>query len=253
MPVVVFGLDYVLGLDWRGIAEVRSLRAAGAHHSDERWFNKLGALLESPYEETLYLDSDMVVLSDVVAWMDYLRTDDFTFFNVLLNPEEMADETIVNVVNPHRMRECYGLQATAVIESGGHFFLRKTARGMRLVERTAEIMQEALENGPKSLYGQMAGLGNIAASDELAACIVAAEERIALPPPVEGTYRPIGIYMTPYQSEGCFDFQAGIAKYNDTWRGSRVTAGAVHFCSHGKYNPEYQSWVEDQVGQGHRV
>ena len=237
LPVWVLGLGCVCGLDWRGLAQVRTVRAAGAHHTDERWFNKLGALLESPFDETLYLDSDMVVMSDVRAWTDYLRTDDFTFFNVLLRPEDGPDEMLVNVANPHRMKEHYGLEATRVIESGGHFFFRKTSRGVRLVEHTVEIMQEALEHGARSLYGRIAGQGNIPASDEIAACLVAVEENIALPPPVLGTHRPIGIYMTPYQSQGRFDFDAGIAEYHDNWRGGPVTAGAMHFCSQTPSHP----------------
>ena len=80
-PVLVLGMDYICGLDWSSVAEVRAVRATGANHTEERWFNKLGALLASPFEKTLYLDSDMVTLSDVDAWVKYLGTDDFTFFN----------------------------------------------------------------------------------------------------------------------------------------------------------------------------
>lgn len=250
-PVLVLGMDYICGLDWSSVAEVRAVRATGANHTEERWFNKLGALLASPFEETLYLDSDMVTLSDVDAWVKYLGTDDFTFFNVQLRPEDVPDTTIMNVMNPHRVREYYGVDETRIIESGGHFFFRNTARGQRLVERIAEIMQDALENGPLSLYGRMAGPGNIGASDEIAAALVAIEENIALPPPVMGTHRPIGIYMTPYQEHGKFDFDAGIAEYYDGWRGDTVTAGAVHFCSHGKWNPTYREWVDKQVKEGH--
>lgn len=251
-PIIVLGMDYICGLDWARFAEVRSVRATGANHTEERWFNKLGALLASPFDETLYLDSDMVVLADVEAWIKHLGTDDFTFFNVFLRPEDVPDTTIMNVVNPYRVREHYGVDGIRIIESGGHFFFRNTARGQRLVERIAEVMQDALEHGPLSLYGRMAGRGNIAASDEIAAALVAIEEQIALPPPIIGTHRHIGIYMPPYQEQGKFDFDTGRAEYYDSWRGNTVTSGAVHFCSHGKWNPTYREWVDKQVEQGQR-
>jgi hypothetical protein len=252
LAIAVLGLNYVCGLNWGRLAVVRTVRAVGAHRTEEKWFNKLGALSQTPFEETLYLDSDMVVMCDLHEWMNYLRTDDLTFFNVLLDAATIPDQTIVNVVNPHRMRERYALTATAVIDAGGHFLFRNTPRGRRLLERIVEVMQEALEKGPESLYARLAGPGNIAASDEIAASIVAVEEDIALPPAIIGTQRPIGIYMTPAQSDGRFDFEKGAAQYHDTWRGGCVTASAVHFCSHGKYNPDYRAWVHKQVEDGHR-
>jgi hypothetical protein len=249
--ITVLGLDYLCGLDWRGMASTRAVRAAGTRGSDERWFNKLAALLESPFDETLYLDSDLVVLEDIRSWFSYLRTDDFTFFNVRLDPKVVPDRMLYNVVNPHRMKEIYGVPSSPVIESGGHFFFRRTKRGEQLIHRIASIMEQALDTGANSIYRMIAGADNIPASDEIAASMMVVEERVSLPHPISGTHRPIGIFMPPYQHDETFDFDAGKASYIDEWQGGRVTAGAVHFCAHGKHHSAYLQWI-DRTLQGRR-
>src|SRR5690606_37729435 len=64
LPVHVVSQDYVCELDWRGMATVRAVRAAGAHGTPEKWLNKLSGIRRSPFEETIFLDCDIVLLSD---------------------------------------------------------------------------------------------------------------------------------------------------------------------------------------------
>lgn len=251
MPLLVVFIGYLSVLDWHGLGEVRVTRAAGGHGTDERWFNKLAALSESPFDETVYLDSDMVMLSDVGRWFGMLRTDDLTFWNVRLDPDSIPDRMEYNVVNPHRMKEHFGISRSPVIDGGGHYYFRRTARGEKLLQRIADIMEDALERGADSLYGRMTGAGNIPASDEPAASIMVVEEEVRLPEPIIGLERPLGIFMPPHQRDAVFDFDAGVAEYHDEWVGGRVRAGAVHFCAHGKLSPAYREWVDKQVASGH--
>lgn len=114
LPVHVVSQDYVCGLDWRGMATVRAVRAAGAHGTPEKWLNKLSGIRRSPFEETIFLDCDIVLLSDPEWWFGHLGTDDFTWFHQWHGIRDVPDETIYNVVNPHRMKEEFGVDAVAV-------------------------------------------------------------------------------------------------------------------------------------------
>jgi hypothetical protein len=158
LPVRVQGQGYLCGLDWRGLAEVRCTRRVEAAGSPRQWMNKLTALLDSPFEETIFLDCDLVFTADPAGWFDRLGTDDFSFFHDWMDSRTLPDVLRENWVYPHRM----------------------------------------------------AGEGNIAASDELAASIVAVEQKIRLPEPVEG----------------------------------------VHFCFTGKNHPGYRAFVEAMVRTG---
>lgn len=81
LPVLVLSQDYLCGMDWHALpmTQVRARRAAGGHGTPLHWFNKLAALGTFPFEETLYLDCDILPLSDPSWWFDYLGTDDLTF------------------------------------------------------------------------------------------------------------------------------------------------------------------------------
>ena len=250
VPVCVLGQDYVCTLPWRGLAQVKTVRAAGAHGSDEQWFNKLGALLKSPYEETIFLDCDMVLLSDPAWWFESLGTDDFTCFNRVLTPHLMPRETVINVVNVHRMQEEFGVDGVPVIDGGGHFFVRRTDRGRRLVEATAEIMAAALRDGPASLYHRMAGPGNCAASDEIAYSIAVVQQGIRTPAEQPASRKPISVFLPPHQHHEFFDLLSGMARFYDEWTGAEVQPGAVHFCHASKTRPEYVAYVADCLRLG---
>jgi hypothetical protein len=206
--------------------------------------------LDSPFEETIFLDCDLVFTADPAGWFDRLGTDDFSFFHDWMDSRTLPDVLRENWVNPHRMAEEFGVVATPVIAGSGHFFLRKTARGRRLMERILELLEEALEEGGQGLYRRMAGEGNIAASDELAASIVAVEQKTRLPEPVEGMRHPIGIFLPPWQRDELFDFAAGKLSFLDTAKGCRVEPEAVHFCFTGKNHPGYRAFVEAMVTTG---
>lgn len=243
IPVQVVAQDYVCGLDWRGLARVKSARAAEAHGTIYQWFNKLSALTRSPFEETLYLDCDIVFVDDPADWFDRLATDDFTWFQRPLKAAETPDETRYNFVNPHRMREEFGVESVPVIDGSGHFFLRRSDRGHALVRKVVELMAEAVDEPEKSLYRRMTGQGNVPASDEAAASIVAVREGITLPLPAEECHRPLGTYLPPHQKDGIFDFEEGIAQYTDACTGAVVIPQAMHFCWTGKSHPAYQRWI----------
>jgi Glycosyltransferase family 25 (LPS biosynthesis protein) len=250
LPVRVQGQGYLCGLDWRGLAEARCTRSVQPAGSPRQWMNKLTALLNSPFEETIFLDCDLVFAADPAGWFERLGTDDFTFFHDLLDSRTLPDVLRENFVNPHRIAEEFGVAATPVIAGSGHFFLRKTPRGHGLVERVLELLEETMEEGSGSLYRRMAGEGNIAASDELAASIVAVEKQIRLPKPVEGVRQPIGIFLPPFQGEEVFDFEAGEFSFLDSRNGFRMQPEAVHFCYRGKEHPGYRAFVHAMVQAG---
>ena len=245
IPVCVLGQDYVCTLPWRGLATVKTVRAPAAHGSDDQWFNKLGALLQSPTHETIFLDCDMVLLADPAGWFEALGTDDFTCFNRMLSPAIMPKETEINVVNVHRMREEFGVESVPVIDGGGHFYYRKTERGRRLVEATAAIMSGALQDGAGALYHRMAGPGNCAASDEIAFSIAAVQEGIVMPREWPAATKPISVFLPPHQHHETFDLAAGVARFYDNWSRSEVQPHAVHFCHRSKQRPEYVKFVAD--------
>ena len=58
LQVLVLAQDYLCGLNWRGLAEVKSVRAVEPHRSDLRWLNKLSAFSRSPYEDTVFVDCE---------------------------------------------------------------------------------------------------------------------------------------------------------------------------------------------------
>jgi FkbM family methyltransferase len=244
IPVCVLGQDYLCSLAWKGLAEVKHVRADGAHGSDEQWFNKLGALLKSPYDETIFLDCDIVLLTDPGPWFAHLGTDDFTCFHQNLSVEMMPRGTTLNVVNVHEMEAEYRIRETPVIDGGGHFFLRNTERGRRLVHATMDIMADALDLGPASLYHRMAGPQNCAASDEIAFSIAAVVQEIRLPEPLPKAHRPIAMFLPPHQRDEKIDLAAGKVAFFDTWCGETVRPGAIHFASTSKRRPEYQAWLE---------
>lgn len=245
IPVCVLGQDYVCGLDWRGLAKVRSVRAAEAHGTEFQWFNKLSALERAPFEETIYLDCDIVFLDDPADWFERLGTDDFTWFQRRWSVETIPDEMLFNFVNPHRMREEFGVTSVPVIDGSGHFFLRKSDRSRMLLQQVVDIMVEAVETPATSLYRRMTGEGNVAASDEAAASIVAVRENIRLPEVIDAPCKPVGIYLPPHHRDGVFDFARGIAQYRDSGDGTLVTPQSMHFCWMSKSHPAYRQYIAE--------
>ena len=79
MPVRVLAQDYGAGLAWRGLAETRLARGCYGGKDDLRWLNKLQAIAETPFAETIFLDADMVAAGDISSWFDDLGADDFSF------------------------------------------------------------------------------------------------------------------------------------------------------------------------------
>ncbi len=243
LPVLVLAQDYLCGLDWRGLAQVKSVRAAEPHRSAYMWFNKLAALGQSPFAETVFVDCDFYFARDPSPWFDLLGTDDFTYFNCLRAAADIPDATFPNLANVRRMREEFGVAATPIVVGGGHFFLRAGSRGRGLLDRVGELMRDAMEIGPASLYHRMAGPGNVPASDELAASIAAVEQQIKLPVLSPGSPCPVGMFICPHQREEVFDFPHGEASFYCTWAGGRLAPDAVHFAAHSKQHTAYQNWI----------
>lgn len=244
VPIIVLGQDYICSLSWRGLgAMVQAMRAAGTRGTPGQWFNKLSALMRTPFYETIYLDCDIVILSDPEKWFDLLGTDDFTWFQYSRRCEEVPDKMEYNLPNPHRVKEEFGIDTVPVIDGGGHYFFRATSRGQKLVASVAELMSDALEDSKASIYCRIAGAGNIPASDELAASIVAIREGICLPATMPACNKCIGVYLPPWQESGLFDLENNYARYTDVGMNEIVTPEAVHFCHSSKGHPDYQTFI----------
>jgi FkbM family methyltransferase len=248
LPVAVLAQDYICALPWKQLPHVlvESVRAAAPHRSDRMWFNKLGAIWRSPFAESIFLDCVIVLLADPEPWFSRLGTDDFTCFHRQLSPRVMMDKTEMNLPNAHRMQERFGVESTPFIDGGGHFFFRQTARGRALALHTAQLMEEALRYRERSLYGQMAGQGNLPASDELAYSLTAVMQDVKLPEENDANspVKPIGVFLPPHQTEAEFDLNAGKASFHCGWVKRRIAPQAVHFCHNSKSLPAYQSYIQ---------
>ena len=191
----------------------RSIHAGGG---DLRWLNKLAAISESPHAETVFLDSDMLVMRDMSHWWQELATDDLTFWNVRRRPADVSRETMVtNQLNPHPFCEHYGVEAVPVMLGGGHYYFRNTARGQAILQRIADIMVEAAEN-PDALYWKFAGKGNIV-GDEPAASMAVVEFGVILPEPSP---------MAPAH-RSAFLWPRGSGGWRWIWPGARPGIGAT--------------------------
>lgn len=244
LPICILSQDYICTESWKGWAVPKSVLAREAKGTEGRWLNKVAALQKTPFEETIFLDCDVVMIRDPEPWFKRLGTDGFTFFNIRLNPEVEPDRMQWNMPNPHRMREIHGVAETPIIAGGGHYFVRRGARNDSLLARMMEILEEALELGPASRYGEVAGEGKIPAADEIAASLLAVEQSIHLPGPQDGTSPPIAVFMPPHQRDGSFDLAAGRASFFCNWSGKVMTPDAVHFCHDGKHFPPNLAFIK---------
>jgi hypothetical protein len=125
---------------------------------------------------------------------------------------------------------------------GGHYFVRKSGRSQKILDRIAGIMIEAMEN-PRAQYWDFAGEGNLV-GDEPAASMTVVEMGIKLPPPVDLQALPVGSFMPPWQSWQATDFDNGIARYKCQWAGREVAPRVVHFAGTGKGDAVYNAWLE---------
>jgi hypothetical protein len=242
MPVRVLAQDYAPGLRWRGLAEVRPARGCYGGKDDLRWLNKLQAMAETPFEETIFLDADLVAAADISSWFDTLGTDDFSFWNQRCTPENSPDEMRLNYLNPHVFCPTYGMAEMPVILGGGHYFLRQGARGEAVLQRMAELMQEASEDAACE-YWRLAGWGNFI-SDETAATMAAAEFSLLLPPPSQPATAPISQLLPPYQQWLEADFTANRLRLLEVEASREVVQQVVHFANCGKSDASYQSWIK---------
>lgn len=247
IPVQILGLDYICGLNWRGLAQVRSVRAAEAHGSPYQWFNKLAALIKAPFEETIYLDCDVVFLKDPSNWFNLLDTDDLTWFTHPHSTKDVPDIMIYNRVNPYRVKEEFGIDTVPSIDGGGHFFFRNNERGRFLVECVVNLMQDSMTSPNESLYRKMMGAGNIEASDEASAAIVAIQQKIKLPEVFLAPDKQMGLFLPPHQCDEHFQLDQGLARYRNAWTKEIVTPLAIHFCHDGKRHPAYAKFISDCV------
>ena len=241
IPVLVYCQDYVPTMAWRGVAEVQTARGCHSGKDDLRWLNKLEAVCDSPFEETIFFDADMISTGPVSGWFDLLGTDDVSFWQYARKREDSPDAMSANLMNPHRFCPYYGVEAVPVMLGGGHYFVRKSGRAQAILDRIASIMVEAMED-PRALYWEFAGKGNLV-GDEPAASMAVVEMGIRLPPPLELSELRVGCFMPPWQTWVEADFDNGIARYHCQWARREVAPCVVHFAGTGKDDRVYKDWL----------
>ncbi len=247
-PVLIYAQDYVPTLPWRGAAEVITTRGCRNGKNDLRWLNKLEAICDAPFTETIFFDCDMVSTGPVSGWFDALGTDDVSFWQHLRTRENSPDAVTSNLLNPHRFCPHYKVEGVPTMLGGGHYFVRKSRRSQAILDRVAAIIVEAMEN-PRALYWNFAGGGNIV-GDEPAASMVVVEMAIQLPPPCTLETMPVGCFMPPWQTWRETDFDNGCVRYHCQWAGGEVSPQVVHFAGTGKGDPVYNAWLEKCVTRG---
>jgi len=248
LPVLIHAQDYVPVLPWRQLAEVRTVRGCHSGRDDLRWLNKLEAICDAPFEETIFFDCDMLSTGPVVDWFDSLGTDDFTFWNFQRTPDNTPDTMALNHLNPHRFCPHFGTAAVPSTDGGGHYFARKSGRLQAILDRIAAIMVEAVEN-PGALYWKFALPGNLV-GDEPAASMAMVEMNVKLPPPFPAANGPVGCFNPPYQEWREADFEQGRLRYHCRWAGGERTPQVVHFAANGKQDAAYRAWLEKRAPAG---
>lgn len=246
LPLHVRVRDCLPRVRWPEQAEVRMARSTHTGQDGLQWLNKLEALHEAPFDETLLLDADIVVLRDIRWWFDALGTDDFTFWNFLRRREDCAPGVMeLNLHNPHAFCEHYGVEAVPTILGYGHYFYRRSARGERLLQRVADHTLAAAESAD-ALYWKLALPGNMV-SDEPATSMAAVELGIRLPAPgnpLPEPRRPIGLFVPPFQEWREADFAAQKARFYCAWNRREMEPDVIHFAGPGKHDPVYAAWRE---------
>lgn len=247
LPIHIRVRDCLPQVKWPEQVTVQMLRTRHAEKNGLQWLNKLEALAESPAEETLFLDSDMLAFRDIGHWFGRLGTDDFAFWNSRWTPADVEEgEMRINFLNPHPFCRHYGVAEMPVIHGGGHFFCRRTRRGEAVLQRIADIVVEAAED-PDCLYWRLAGGGNVV-SDEAAASMAVVEQGIELPPPVIPAPRPpISVFLPPWQRWTEVDFARNKARYWCEWAQAEIEPDLIHFAYTGKDDAAYKAWLESSA------
>ncbi len=234
-------------------AHSRQLAALGAAriaptvsqgHPHLRWLNKLDAISRSTSDQTLFLDTDMLVMRDIGHWFEGLATDDLTFWNFRRRPDDVPEGSMIpNQLNPHPFCRHYGVEAVPIMLGGGHYFFRNTERGHAILQRIADIMLEASEN-PDALYWKFAGKENFV-GDEPAASMAVVEMGVKLPEPSSmAPNPPVGCFMAPWQRWTDVNLAEGRARYWCEWAQCEVEPEVVHFAGGGKNDEVYQAHVK---------
>ena len=200
IPVLIYAQDYVPTLPWKELAEVQTARGCHSGKDDLRWLNKLEAICDAPFGETIFFDCDMMSTGPVSGWFEALATDDVSFWHHLRTRENSPDGVTSNLLNPHRFCPHYGVAGVPTMLGGGHYYVRKSLRSQAILDRVAAIMVEAMEN-PRALYWDFAGSGNIV-GDEPAASMAVVEMGIQLPPPCRLGTMPVGASCRPGKHGG---------------------------------------------------
>lgn len=247
MPFQILAQDYLPMLPWRGKATVTAARSCHSGGGDLRWLNKLEAMGNSRFAETLFLDCDMLTTGPLADWFDQMATDDLTFWNHRRLPEDRSKMEF-NLLDPEAFCAHYQTEAVPTVLGGGHYFIRKSGRSELILQRIAAVMMEASRD-PAALYWQLAGQGNIV-GDEPAASMVVVEESVRLPVCSHPAGRPpVGCYMPPWQEWVNADPSTGSLVFRCPWSGGVVAPQVVHFAGTGKEDPVYRQWV-DAAGAG---
>ena len=242
IPIVIYAQDYLPLLPWKGVAEVVTTRGCHIGKDDLRWLNKLEALVDSPFAETLFFDCDMVSTGPVAEWFDALGTDDVTFWHHLRTRENTPDTMASNHLNPHAFCPHYGVSGVPATLGGGHYFVRKSGRSRQIMDRIACLMVEAMQD-QSALYWTFAGAGNLA-GDEPAASMAMVEMKVKLPPPLTEADGHVGCFMPPWQEWREADFENGRLRYHCRWAQGERSPRVLHFAGTGKADAAYLAWLE---------
>jgi hypothetical protein len=135
----------------------------------------------------------------------------------------------------------YGVKAVSGAGGGGHYFVRKSERARRLINRAAAIMVEAHED-TDCLYWKLAGKGNII-GDEPAACMAMTEMGVKWPEAGPPSECPVGVFMAPWQKWREPDFENGHLSYECHWAKGVREPLVIHFAGPGKNDPAYNAWL----------
>ena len=111
------------------------------------WRNKLEAVCDSPFEETIFFDADMISTGPASGWFDLLGTDDVSFWQYARKREDSPDAMSANLMNPHRFCPYYGVEAVPVMLGGGHYFVRKSGRARAILDWLRGCEGLEIENG----------------------------------------------------------------------------------------------------------
>ncbi len=136
-----------------------------AHIVQERtdikgWHHKLYLDKYTPFRHTLFLDSDMLVVRDIMPWINRFSDKDFTYWGVYRERGKLWEGPVIEKVLSN-----IGREHLPCIRGGGHYFFRKDS----------PLFNAAREIARPEIYRKL--IGNYMFTDETAVMVATALER----------------------------------------------------------------------------